>query len=570
MIMLSFDVIQDQIEQGKFLALFAGGCGEFGENLTIYCYQSKKIAVDCGLMFSEPHKLGVEYVIPNIDALLERLGGLDAYVITHGHEDHIGALPHFLAKWPAPVYGTAWTLRLIKEKLARFPKAVANERIEVKPGTLVNLDPFKITYLPVNHSIPETCSLLIETSAANVFHTGDFKFDKKSLYENSISGTSFATLSQKRIDLLVCDSTNATQAGSGPGEAAIVPELERVLQSASGRIYFSTFSSNYWRLKSILDLCEKHAVKVLAIGTGIRKTLEIASSLSPQPPNANIFIDEDSAKKYQGKLLILVSGCQGEPRSTLRRLIMEESSDFSARPGDTLVLSARAIPGNERAILGLIDRCNKIGVKVVQASKDLHIHVSGHAYQEEILELAKALKPRHFIPVHGTFTHMIANRKIIERNLPETKCVDVENGVVVAIDSKTVVKLGEFELSRDYVDSWSLVPMSHETLRERLKIGDSGMALVAGIYDLAKKTWIEPVTVQTYGLKFADVKTEGRLKDLTKSELGDFVGKNSTTIENGFCEITNQHLSKSLRRELTKVFVKKPVVITKIGLVGKI
>ncbi|MGE0171594.1 MAG: ribonuclease J [Oligoflexales bacterium] len=568
--MLSFDHIQDQIQQGKLVAFFAGGCGEFGANLTVYCYGSKKIAVDCGLMFSEPHKLGVEYVIPNIDALLERLGGLDAYVLTHGHEDHIGALPHFVRKWPAPIFGSAWTLKLVKEKLARFPRATSADLNEVEEGKIVDLSPVTIKYFPVNHSIPMTCCLLIETPAANVFHTGDFKFDQNSLYEGGVTGESFSTLSKKQIDLLVCDSTNATQKGSGPGEASIVPEIEKVILSAKGRIYFSTFSSNYWRLKTVLDICSKHSVKVLALGAGVRKTLEIASSVSFQLPNSDIFIDEDDAKRYQGRMVIIVSGCQGEPRSTLRRLVMEESSDFSVRSGDTLVLSARTIPGNERPILALIDRCTKIGVHVIQASRDVPIHVSGHAYQEEILSLAKALKAKHFIPVHGTFTHMLANKKLIETQLPQTKCVDVENGSIVAIDKQSVTKLGQFELSKDYVDSWSLVPMSHEVLRQRLKIGDSGMALVSGIYDLSRKTWVEPLAIQTFGLTFTDEKTVAKLSDIANSELAELVAKNKQAIENGFCEASNEQIGKALRRELTRIFVKKPVVIPKIGFVGRV
>jgi ribonuclease J len=543
--------------------IFVGGVGEFGKNFSAYIYNNKMLIVDCGLMFADAHKLGVEYTIPQCEDLMQQFGGPEAYIITHGHEDHIGGLPHFLKRWPAPVYSTPWALKLLHDRLARHKVRMPPPMIEVRPGETHKISVFETSYVHMNHSIPMTCSVVIKAGGKKVFHTGDFKFDSQAMYEQPVNLDVLAKLGASGIDALVADSTNATHPGPSPSEANVIEPLEDILAKATGRVYLSTFSSNLWRLKSVIDICGRLGRRILPIGAGIRKSMETATHFKLIEPSPSAFITEEEARKMHENFVILVSGCQAEPRSTLRRMVDDPNTSFALRRGDTLILSSRIIPGNEKAVLNMIAQCEKIGVTVYDAKKYPQIHVSGHAYGDDITKLVELLKPKNFIPVHGTFSHLISSRNLVSKNTETAHCLDVENGSVVRLAKNgSCDVIGKLEVSCEYVDSWSMIPMTHEVLRERLKIGDSGMVLITGAYDSRRRSWAAEATFETFGLTFPQdfpapwAACVGDIESIIKDDTSE-----------GADQPLNERIRLKIRKRLTEIFVKKPVVISRICLV---
>lgn len=546
----------------RLTVVFFGGCGEFGMNVTGYLTAEGLILVDCGLMFSEPHQLGTDGVIPNLDRWIEELGGVRAYMMTHGHEDHIGALPYFIKRWPAPVYGTPWTMALLHDKLTQGGAPAPSSWEVVKAGMTVAIGAVKVTWVHVNHSIPMTTSLLIQSGTHKVFHTGDFKLETDSPYEPPLDLGFLDTLGSQGIHMLIADSTNAVSPGFSPGERSVIPDLEQCLK-APGRIFFATFSSNLWRILSVLNLCRKLGRKVCVSGAGLRKTLRIATELKLVSNLDEVVIHEEDLKQTErDDLLVLVSGCQGEFRSTLARLSLDEHSFFRLTSRDLVMFSSRVIPGNEKAVIAVMNRCVEKGVRVAWTKTHPGIHVSGHAYQSELVELLTRLKPRYHVPVHGTFTHLYSNADLAA-SLAATTPIKVENGTVLQLSDGVVTEAGVLEVEREFIDSWSRLPMSPERLRERLKIGDSGMAILSGAFSKQTKKWLAGPDMQFIGLPFPrelDV-------DAWKKQILDAVApKFSGILQQVGQEAALEDLRIFVRRELGRMFIKKPVVLTPVSI----
>ncbi len=543
-----------------------GGCGEFGMNLTAYLWQKKLFVIDCGVKFPDPIRLGTDAVLPDVSPYFTEAGGVYAYIITHGHEDHIGALPHVLKKWPAPVYATGWSAELLKMKLQRLGEDPDRYPVTiVQAGDHVRVDEFDVEFVHMNHSIPHTCALFIRTPALNVFHTGDFKFDDQPLLEAPADWTRLKAIGVEGVDLLLADSTNAEKAGLCPGEATVVGPLTAVLKAAPEAVLLSTFSSNLFRLKSIADACIAAGRRVFIAGTGLENTLGIAKTLDLYHFPESLRINEDQVGRFpRSKLVVLATGCQGEWRSAMARIAKQEFKAFRVKAGDTVVLSSRIIPGNEKALLTMFNEFQKAGARIITAREVPGIHVSGHAYQGDLNLLHDALKPRFFAPVHGAFGQLKANQGRGEAAGSISQLI--ETGDVLDARRDGIENVGKIEISLNYVDGDSGVVMSYETLRDRLRIGELGCALVTGVYDCGKKDWVVPVEVELTGLALPQSddgagwlrQVAGRVAN-EAAKLAQGKGAEGTNLDEG--------IRIFLRRQLFQVLKKKPVVLVKLHLI---
>ncbi len=544
------------LKDDEVLTIFFGGCGEFGMNATGYYHRGRLWLVDCGLVFSEPFQLGVESGIPAIDSWIEELGGIHAYLITHGHEDHIGALPYFLAKWNAPVYGTEWTLSLIREKTARQRLGGIDLR-SVKGGDSIIDGDLRHRWVHVNHSIPMACSLVLDFSSRRIFHTGDFKIEPDNPYDKPYDLAELKSIGDLGIDLLVSDSTNATTQGHCPGESTVIPVLERVISQSPGRTFFTTFSSNLWRIRSVIDVCRKLGRPVAISGAGIKKVIQLGLEHNLLGDISHLASEEDATRMNAKDLVVLISGCQGEYRAALTRLIQGEHAHFQLNPDDTIVFSSRVIPGNEKSVLKLINRCVAQNIRVVSSRHEPGIHVSGHAYQEELKILLNSLQPRSYIPVHGNFAHLKANASLSDQKSIHT--LDVQNGSVIKLGAKGAEDLGVIEIQRDFVDSWSMLPISYETLRDRLRIGENGLAVLSGVFSTFEGHWLSGPSLQVIGLpRPRGAKDDQSWQKHIEKELKQIMERTA----GGDPDTWQEQLRVSTRRFLADHFVKKPVVIS--------
>lgn len=544
-----------------------GGCGEFGMNLTCYLHRQRLYVVDCGVRFPDPIKLGTDAIIPHVDPFFEKTGGVYAYVMTHAHEDHIGAMPHILPRWPAPVYGTAWTLALIRLKLNKL--GIDPERfslIEVDAGDKITNEDFSFEFVHVNHSIPMTCALYIKTPAVNIFHTGDFKFDDQPIIEAPAAWPVLQRIGNEGVDLLVADSTNAATVGPCPGEASVVEPLTQVFKAAPQAVLISTFASNLWRLISIIEASKAAGRRVFITGPGVEQTLAVASSLGMYNMLESMRIEEADLRKVpRQQLVVLATGCQGEWRAAMARIANGEHRAFKIEPNDTVVLSSRIIPGNEKPIYAMLNNLLAKGAKVVTAREAPGIHVSGHAYRDDLDRLIKTLKPKNYTPMHGGFSQMLANWEIGRDGVDGGTSQIMQNGDVLEATKKGVTKLGHLAVETRYIDGQAAVILPPEVLKDRLKLGELGGALVTGAYNARERRWVSPPEVELIGLKLPDrIDEEEWLETqatMVRTRLPQLVAGKGLTRDDAYEEIRI-----SLRRQLAAVLQKKPIVLVKVHL----
>lgn len=487
-----------------------GGCGVFGMNMTCYIYNEKLIIVDAGNLFPEPWMPGILSIVPDPDFWLFKEFKLLAYFATHAHEDHIGALPYLLKKVPAPVYSTVWTTEIIKRKLMEH--TIDAKVIAVEPGTTVELSPFKLKFLAVPHSIPDTCSFLIKTGNYSVFHSGDFKFDQP--LENVPA--SFEDLKKESIDLFLCDSTNAEKDGVCPEEDTVYSPLKRIIQNSKGNVYLASFSSNFMRFKLVADICQELNKKLFVSGVSLKNNFLLAKSLGII--DENLYQEESGAGEALNQSVILVSGCQGEYRSALARIASDEHRFFRIKNDDLVVFSSRAIPGNEKNISNLIDKLLRLNANVITVKEDPGIHVSGHAYGGEVRKLLEHTLPKVFVPIHGNYRQMLANAsRSTTKNI-----LLLENGNIIEQDDSGASIMGKIRIDNMYVDENSGLLLNKSQLIERVKIGKKGVAFLTGLISTGKQhVWAKGPFIRLAGLA-QDTRwlneLHGRLKDILKSE----------------------------------------------------
>jgi len=457
-----------------------GGLGEFGMNCLALHFGDDIIVIDAGLMFPEEELLGVDIVVPDISYLIENRSKVRGIVLTHGHEDHIGGLPWILSDLNVPVYGTEFTLAYVEGKLEEHRLLDDAELIEILPGRRFNLGVFSILPIRVTHSLVDCVSLAIHTSVGIVLHTGDFKIDLSSPDGHPFDLQAFADLGKQNVLCLLQDSTNVDRPGFTPGEKAVIPRLDDIFGAAKRRIFFSCFSSSIHRIRIAMDLAHKHGRKVALIGRSIDNSTEIAQDLGYIDPPAGLIIHPNQIKDTPAnKLVVLISGTQGEPMSALSRAAVDNHRFAKIEPGDTVLLSSRVIPGNEKAIYRVIDHLERRDARVIH-DDGTHglIHVSGHGSQEELRMMINLVRPKFFIPVHGDYRHLKRHAELAAATGVPEKVILLEDGDVLTLDREHAEKTGKVTTGRVCIDNNSTADVVEDTvIRDRKHLGEDGVFL---------------------------------------------------------------------------------------------
>ena len=458
-----------------------GGCGEFGMNMTAIRYGDDIIVIDSGMMFPEAELLGVDLVMPDLSFLKENQQFVRALILTHGHEDHIGAVPYFLSEIDVPVYGTDFTLALVDRRLEEYELEQEPRFIKVKPKQIVEIGPFKIEFIHVTHSIVSSVALAITTPLGVVFHTGDFKVDPTPTDNELFDLHTLAEYGKRGVLLLLSDSTNADRPGYTESERAVRPRMEEVFNRADRRVVVSCFSSSIHRIQLVLDLAQEYGRRVAVVGRSMVTVTEIAHSLGLLDiPDGILLRPQDAMDVPPDKVAILISGTQGEPMSALARVAVDNHKHISVEQGDTVVLSSRIIPGNEKAIFRMIDHMARRGADVLYGSMSPPLHVSGHASVEEMKLVLNLVRPRYFMPIHGEFRQLSKHARLADHlkfaGLEETFVM--ESGDVLEIDHHGARRAGKVPVGRVCIDSGSVDDVVQEVvIRDRRHLSEDGIVL---------------------------------------------------------------------------------------------
>jgi ribonuclease J len=466
-------------KQGKLKIIPLGGLGEVGKNMTAYEFQNQILIVDAGIMFPHNDMLGIDYIIPDFEYLRKKKNQVVGIVITHGHEDHIGAIHHVLNEIPVPVYGTPLTMGLIEVKLARNNAASKAMLNTVEAGSTIEVGPFKVEMFHICHSIPDAVGLGITTPAGLVVHMSDFKFDHTPVDGWPTDYAKLAEFARRGVDLLLSDSTNAERPGWTPSEKVIGPALDTVFEEAPARIIVATFASLISRIQQVADAAGKHGRRMALAGTSMIDNVKIARKLGYLDIPEDVLIPLDQALQMQGhKVVLMCTGSQGEPSSIVGRLSAGTNRQFDLKPNDTVVLSSHPIPGNEETISKTINRLLRRGANVIYDAI-APIHVSGHASQEEQKLLLNLIKPKHFLPIHGELRQLRRHGQLaVEVGIPEECVIVVENGQIVELSGGRV-KLGErIPGGYVFVDGQSIGDVDYDIMREREKLARNGIFLI--------------------------------------------------------------------------------------------
>ena len=466
-------------KQGKLKIIPLGGLGEVGKNMTAYEFQNQILVVDAGIMFPTNDMIGIDYIVPDYEYLRGRAGNVVGIVITHGHEDHIGAIHHLLNDINVPVYATPLTLGLIEGKLARNNASAKAELTTVEAGGSVEIGPFKVEFFHVCHSIPDAVALGITTPAGLVVHMSDFKFDHTPVDGWPTDYAKLAEFARRGVDVLLSDSTNAERPGWTPSEKVIGPAFDKVFAEAQGRVIVATFASLISRVQQVADAAAKHGRKMTLAGPSMVDNVKIARKLGYLDIPDDLLVPIDQALKMQDhKVAIMCTGSQGEPSSIVGRLAAGTNRQFDLKQGDTVVLSSHPIPGNEETISRTINRLMHRGAEVIYDAI-APVHVSGHASQEEQKLLINLVQPKHFIPIHGELRHLRRHAKLaVEVGVPEENVMVVENGQIVVLAGGNLTLGERIPGGYVFVDGDSVGEIDFGIMREREKLARNGIFLI--------------------------------------------------------------------------------------------
>ena len=459
--------------------MFLGGVGEIGKNMTALEYGNDIIIIDCGLAFPSDDMPGIDLVVPDISYLVENKNKIRGIYLTHGHEDHIGALPYVLCDIPVPVYGTRITLGLVESKLKEF-KNIKYKGISVKSGTIVRAGSFKIEFIAVNHSIPGAVALAISTPVGVVVHTGDFKIDLTPINGEVINLTRFAELGKKGVTLLLCESTNVERPGTSMSEKTVGKTLDNLFEDlANKRIFVATFASNIHRLQQIMDLAVKYKRKIAFSGRSMVNVSETALKLNELKFSRENIIDIDKIDKFADKeLIVITTGSQGEEMSALTRMANDDFNKVHLGENDVVIVSASPIPGNEKAINTVINKLYRKGVEVIY-SELADVHVSGHAYKEELKIMHSLVKPKFFIPVHGEYRHLKLHQLLaMSLGMNERDIIIPDIGTKVEVNPEYIKVAGNVPAGERLVDGTGLGDATSVVLRDRKLLSEDGLCVV--------------------------------------------------------------------------------------------
>ena len=507
----------DQRGDNKLKIIPLGGLGEIGKNMTIIRYGDEMIMIDAGLMFPENDMLGIDLVIPDISYVLENRQCLKAIILTHGHEDHIGALPYILKKLSVPVYGTKLTVGILTGRLKEDGVECRNLRTVVG-GEIVTIGCFSVGFIRVNHSIPDSVGLSIKTPVGMIVHTGDFKLDYTPIDGKMTDFRRFADLGARGVLLLMADSTNAEKEGHTPSERTVGAAFNRVFQNATGRIILATFSSNVHRIQQAIDTAIRYRRRVAILGRSMVNVVNISLELGYiHAPEGTIIDIEDIRNFPANKIVIITTGSQGEPMSALTRMAMSDHRQVDVIPGDTVIISATPIPGNEKLVAKTVDNLLRLGANVVHRRED-GIHVSGHASRVELRLIHNLVKPKFFMPVHGELHHLFAHAKLAEEmGMNRENILLGENGVVFELSREGGKIAGRVNSGVIMVDGLGVGDVGNIVLRDRRQLSQDGIMIVVVTMNRASGKIISGPDIVSRG--FVYVRESEQLMDNARSRV---------------------------------------------------
>jgi ribonuclease J len=458
-----------------------GGLTEIGRNMTVFEYKSKLLIVDCGVLFPEDNQPGIDLILPDFSYIRDRLQDVVGIFLTHGHEDHIGAVPYLLReRGDIALYGSALTLALITAKLKEH--RISPLTREVREGGTEDVGPFTLEFVAVNHSIPDALAVVINTDAGRVLATGDFKMDQLPLDGRITDLRTFARLGEQGVDLFMVDSTNADIPGFTPSEREIMPALNRVISSTRRRVIVASFSSHVHRVQQVIDIAAQHGRKVVFIGRSMVRNMKIAEDMGYLHVPADLVIDAKDLDQYDDNVVLICTGSQGEPMAALSRMA---NGDHQIRvgEGDTVILASSLIPGNENSVFRVINELTRFGAKVVHKANAM-VHVSGHAAAGELLYCYNIVKPKYVMPIHGEWRHMKANAELaIQSGVPRGNTFIVDNGVVIDLINHEAEVVGAVPVGFVFVDGQSIGDITESSLKDRRILGEEGFISCVVVID---------------------------------------------------------------------------------------
>ncbi len=485
-------------QQLKIIPL--GGLGEIGKNMMLFEYGRNIMVVDAGVMFPEHDMLGIDLVIPDWSYLKDKRDLVRGIVVTHGHEDHIGALPFLLKEIKAPIYATSLTMGLVENKLKRHKLTKAVNRNVMEVGEKFKVGPFTVEFVAVSHSIPDGVGLAIDTPVGRVFHSGDFKFDYTPVRGSGPDLSRIGQLGEEGIRLLMSDSTGAERAGLTPSEKDIVETFDRIFREAKGRVIVTTFASLLSRIEQVAEAAHRNGRKVALVGYSMLESVKVARRLGYLHLPKGVLVKLETIKKYPPeKVVLIATGAQGQPEAALARIARGEHRQIELKQGDTVVISATPIPGNEEEVSRLINLLFRKGAEVIYPPL-APVHVSGHASQEEEKLLIALTKPEFFVPVHGELRHLKAHARLAKSlGMPEDHIFVVENGTVLVLDENGLRVEGRVPGGYIFVDGRGVGDVGARVLKEREQLSQHGYITIAFAWDPRKKQLKLGPAIATHG-----------------------------------------------------------------------
>ena len=537
-----------------------GGIGEFGMNCMAVRYEDEMLILDAGMGFPEETAYGVDVCIPNFDFLEEYRDHITAIVLTHGHEDHLGALPYILKKFNVPVYCSHFTAGLAESKLEEHDLVGDTLIHRVSPRDVVTIGSFDVEFIRVSHSLVDCFSLAIKSPVGTIIHTGDYKVDETPVIGEPIDLRSFRRYGQEGVLALLSDSTNATVPGRTPSERAVIPAFEEIFAEASGRIIVAAFASSIHRLQIVFDVSQQFNRKVCVLGRSMLKNVEVADRLGYLDIPDGILVPLNEAKQMRDhEIVFLVTGSQGESRAALSQMASQSYKGLMIDEGDTVVLSARIIPGNERLISRMIGMIYKRGANIIEEKRRL-IHVSGHASQEDIKIMTEAVRPKFVVPIHGEYRMLFRHKEFVKNHLGyrEENIVLIENGDVLELDGERATIIEKREVPRTFIDDSGFEEITSETVRQRKQLAYEGTVTVVVTINRETGELQSPPEIVSRGVRGFDT-TNGMMQDAQRVVAAALAGASRTTLQDE--TLLKEHVRVELKRYIQKLTGSRPVIL---------
>ena len=502
-----------------------GGISEIGRNMTVFEYNNRLLIVDCGVLFPSSGEPGVDLILPDFGPIENHLDRIDALVITHGHEDHIGAIPWLLKlRADIPILASRFTAALIAAKCQEH--RLRPKLIEVNEDSNENRGPFNIRFWNVNHSIPDCLGLAIKTGAGLVIHTGDIKLDQTPTGGRPTDLPALSRFGDEGVDLMLCDSTNATTPGVSGSEADVAPTIKRLVTEAKQRVILASFASNVYRVQAAVDAAVAAGRKVAFNGRSMIRNMEIAEKMGYlKAPRGTIVSMDDASRMAPHKVMLITTGTQGEPMAALSRMARREHRQITVRDGDLIILSSSLVPGNEEAVFGVINMLAQIGATVI-TGKDAKVHTSGHGYSGELLFLYNAARPKNAMPVHGEWRHLRANKELaISTGVDRNNVVLAQNGVVVDLVDGRAQVVGQLPVGHLYVDGTKMGDVDADVLADRTSLASGGLISITAVIDNRTGRLMESPRVDTKGFSDESRTMMPEVKELVETVMNDLAAE---------------------------------------------